>query len=65
MKTDELRYKTQGELKVLVIQYYRELMNLRFQRATSQLTSSAQFRQARRKIAQIKTVIHQKNIKDS
>ena len=65
MKIDELRHKTQDELKELVIQYRRELMNLRFQRTTSQLTSSAQFRQTRRKVAQIKTVIHQNNIKVS
>ena len=60
MKTDELRTKTEIELKDLVIQLRRELMNLRFQRSTDQLTSVARFRQARREIARIKTIVRQK-----
>ena len=65
MKIDELRLKTVAELKEFVIQHRRELMNLRFQRATSHLISTAQFRQIRRKVSQIKTVIYQKNMQEN
>lgn len=60
MKMDELRTKTEIELRDLVIQLRRELMNLRFQRSTDQLTTVARFRQARREIARIKTIVRQK-----
>jgi large subunit ribosomal protein L29 len=60
MKMDELRTKTEIELRDLVIQLRRELMNLRFQRSTDQLTAVARFRQARREIARIKTIVRQK-----
>ena len=65
MKIDELRLKTIVELKEFIIQYRRELMNLRFQRVTNNIVSTAQFRQIRRKISQIKTVIHQKHMQEN
>lgn len=60
MKADELRTKTESEIKDLIIQLRRELMNLRFQRSTNQLASVTRFRQARREIARLKTIFRQK-----
>jgi len=60
MKANKLRTKTESEIKDLIIQLRRELMNLRFQRSTNQLTSVARFRQARRDIARLKTIFRQK-----
>ena len=60
MKIGEFRAKTDSELKDQIIQLRRELMNLRFQRATDQLSSQARFRLARRDIARIKTVFREK-----
>ena len=60
MKVAELRIKSEIELRDSVIQLRREHMNLRFQRSTNQLVSSARFRQVRRDIARIKTIVRQK-----
>ena len=56
MKNDELRKKTQSELKDLLVELKREILNLRFQKVSGQLESSARFRSARREIARIKTM---------
>ena len=60
MKADEIRAKTESEIKDLVLQLRRELMNLRFQRSTDQLASGSRFRQARRDIARLKTIHREK-----
>jgi large subunit ribosomal protein L29 len=60
MKIEEIRLKTDTELNDHIIQLRREIMNLRFQRSSNQLSSSARFRQARREIARLKTVARQR-----
>jgi large subunit ribosomal protein L29 len=59
LKVEDLKRKTHSELQDIVIQLKRELMNLRFQRVTGQVASTARFREARREIAQIKTLQRQ------
>lgn len=63
MKADDLRTKTDSELKDLVIGLRREQMNLRFQAKLGELTNSARFRVVRRTIARIKTLCQQRQDK--
>lgn len=60
MKAEDLKTKTVDELKKLLLQTRKEQMNLRFQKANSQLEKSHQMRVARRTVARIKTYLTQK-----
>lgn len=61
MRVNELRNKGEDELKTMVLERKKELMNLRFRRAENQEGfSPARIRAARREIARIKTVLHEK-----
>ncbi len=55
----DIAVKTQDELKDLLIQHKKELFNLRFQRVTGELENTARFREVRRTIARIQTVLTQ------
>ena len=57
MKTNELKGKTVAELKEELVSAKKELFNLRFQNATSQLDNTAKITQVRKNIARIQTVI--------
>lgn len=57
MKNDELRKKSSSELKERLVELKREILNLRFQRVSGQLESTARFRSARREVARIKTIL--------
>ena len=61
MKTNkyvnELKGKTVEELKEELVSAKKELFNLRFQNATSQLDNTAKITQVRKNIARIQTVI--------
>ena len=57
MKAADLRAKTQDQLQDQLVQLKKEQFNLRFQKATGQLESTARVRQVRRDIARIKTVL--------
>ena len=61
MKTNkyvnELKGKTVAELKEELVSAKKELFNLRFQNATSQLDNTAKITQGRKNIARIQTVI--------
>ncbi|HEY4200006.1 MAG TPA: 50S ribosomal protein L29 [Devosiaceae bacterium] len=61
MAATDIRAKTADELKDQLLGLKKEQFNLRFQRATQQLESPARFRQVRREIARIKTVLAEKN----
>lgn len=56
-KVAEFRAKTTGELQDQLVQLKKEQFNLRFQKATGQLESTARVRQVRRDIARIMTVL--------
>jgi len=60
MKTEDLRRKTEDELKTELTELQKESFNLRFQRASGQLENSARVRQVRRGIAQIVTVLNER-----
>lgn len=60
MKANELREKNAGELQEELTAKYKELFNLRMQRSVGQLGQSHLFKQARRDIARIKTILAEK-----
>ena len=60
MKMEDLKKKTDSELKDLLLQNKREKLNLRFQKVNGQLESPAQVRKARKLVARIKTLMSQK-----
>ena len=61
MKAQDLRSKSIDELNEELVQLRREQFNLRMQRAIGQLGNPARFKEIRREIARIKTVINEKS----
>jgi len=59
MTAQKLREQSVEELKELLKQGQREQFNLRVQRATGELTNSAQFKKIGREIARIKTILNE------
>ena len=57
LKISELRQKSVEELKEERLGLLREQFNLRMQKATGQLSKPHQFKQVRRNIARINTVL--------
>lgn len=60
MKAEDLRTKTEDELKDSLMSLRKEKLNLRFQKASGQLENTARVKQVRRNIARIKTVMRGK-----
>ncbi len=63
MKADDVRAKTDDELKAELDQLGKEVFNLRFQKASGQLENTARVRQVRRDMARIKTVLGERTRK--
>ncbi len=57
MKPDEIRAKTDDELATTLADLKKEQFNLRFQRASGQLSNTSRFRAIRQDIARIKTAL--------
>ncbi len=62
MKAHELRALSVGELAAKLDDAYQELFNLRFQKASGQLTNTARNRQVRNEIARIKTILREQEL---
>ena len=62
MKTSEIRLLGDAELKTKLVDTRQELMNLRFQMITGQLTDTSRLKQTRRLIAQYETVLHERDL---
>ena len=62
MKASELRSLSEMELNNRLNDSHQELFNLRFQRASGQLTNTARVREVRRTIARIKTLLRQREL---
>lgn len=60
MKVSEIRELTIEELRQREQDIAEELFNLKFQRATAQLENKMRVRQVRRDLAQVKTIIQEK-----
>lgn len=61
MKAEDIRAKTDDELKSQLGDLKKEAFNLRFQRAGGQLENTARVREVRRDIARVKTVLGEKS----
>lgn len=59
-KKDDLKGKSEDELKAMLIELRKEQMNLRFQRGTGQLEKTHEMRKARRQLARVKTFLSMK-----
>jgi len=62
MKVAELRKKSAQELSQELVELRREQFNLRMQRGTGQLGNPARFKEVRREIARIKTVMNESSM---
>ena len=56
MKAEEIRAKSDDELKAALVELKKEAFNLRFQQASGQLENTARMGTIRRTIARIKTI---------
>lgn len=61
MNAADMRTKTEPELNDELVELRREQFNLRMQRAVGQLGNPSRFREIRREIARIKTVLNEKS----
>ena len=59
-ETRELRERTEEQLREDLESAHQSLFNLRFQSATRQLADVSQVRKARRRIARLKTLVHER-----
>lgn len=60
MLVNELRAMSQSELGEELAALLREAFNLRMQKGSDQLAKPHLYRQARRNIARVKTILHEK-----
>ena len=60
MKTKEIKKLTDSELKNKLNSLKKDLFNLRFKKVNSQLTNPSLFKQTKKSIARIKTLIGNK-----
>ncbi len=60
MTASELREKTEDELTTLLQGFYEELFNLRIAKMSANLTNPARFKQVKKDIARIKTILNLK-----
>ena len=63
VKINDLRAKTVDELETRLTELKKEQINLRIQQSTGQLQNTSNMKKARREVAQIKTLLgeRQKN----
>jgi large subunit ribosomal protein L29 len=60
MKAGDLREKTPDQLRDQLANLKKEAFNLRFQKATGQLESTARMKAVRRDAARVKTILNEK-----
>jgi large subunit ribosomal protein L29 len=60
MKAKEVRELSVDEIKTKLMNTRQELMNLRFQMVTGQLTDTSRFKVARRDIARLQTILNER-----
>lgn len=61
MKLQEMREKTQEDLKSAIVDWKKQLFDLRLQKATHKLENTALIQNTKRMIAQAKTVLNEKS----
>ena len=60
MKVEEIRKKTNDQLKTELSNLYKESFNLRFQKSSGQLENTSRIFKVRKLIARIKTILNEK-----
>ena len=60
MKVEDVRAKSDDELKEQLLDLRKEAFNLRFQTASGQLENTARVRQVQRDIGRIKTILNER-----
>jgi large subunit ribosomal protein L29 len=65
MKADEIRALSVEEIRTKLNDAREELMNLRFQQATGELTDFTRVRATRRSIARFNTILREREIEAS
>jgi large subunit ribosomal protein L29 len=60
MKAKEVRELSVEEIKTQLMNTRQELMNLRFQMVTGQLTDTSRFKVTRRNIARLQTILNER-----
>jgi large subunit ribosomal protein L29 len=62
MKTEQIRLMSDEELHAKLTDARQELMNLRFQVITGQLTDTSRLKEVRRSIARYLTILRERNL---
>jgi len=62
MKLSEIRLLSVQEIKTRLADARQELMNLRFQMVTGQLTDTSRLAQMRREIARFETILRERSL---
>ena len=62
MKSAEIRLLSTDEINTKLTDARHELMNLRFQVVTGQLTDTSRLKQSRRQIALFETILHERQL---
>jgi len=60
MKISDIRSKSLDEMKTEIVSLKKELLNLRFQKASGQLENTARIGVVKKTIAKIQTVLNEK-----
>jgi large subunit ribosomal protein L29 len=60
MKASDLRQKSTDDLNKELLEQLKAQLNLRMQKATGQASQTHQFKQIRREVARIKTILNEK-----
>ena len=64
MKVNDIRNLTTDEIVKKIEETKEELFNLRFQQATSKLEKPSRIKDLRKLIARLKTVLHERELKE-
>jgi len=65
MKAAEIRKKSIAEIREAIYDARHELLNLRFQSITGQLTDTSRVRQIRRDIARMETILREQELAEA
>ncbi len=65
MKLQEMREKSIDELQGAIVEFKKQLFTLRLQKATHKLENTALISETKRMIAQAKTLIKEKEVKNA
>ena len=65
MKVSEMRGKDSRELQLDLNSLRKEVFNMRFRAASEEVAKTARFRDIRRTVARIKTVLREREIADA